>query len=56
MTGVCVDGRVHLAQNSSDLDGNAMRVHNEVIKIVIFWVAVAVAGQVREPSFVWKMV
>ena len=33
MTGVYVDGRVHLAQNGSDLDRFAMRVRDEAIEI-----------------------
>ena len=36
MTGVCVDGHAHLAQNTSDLDKIAMRMSGEHIKIITF--------------------
>ena len=49
MTGVCVDGRVHLAQNGSDLIGIAMRVRDEAIEIFLFCV-ISLGEQRRKQS------
>ena len=53
MTGVCVDGHDHLVQNGSDLDGIAMRVHDEVIKIFIFSMDLVVGSRAKE-AMVWR--
>ena len=55
MTGLCVEVHAHLAQNKSDLDGMAMRMRDELIKVFIFVIDFAkVYGGEREGLLWWS--
>ena len=46
MTGLYVEGDVHLAQNTSDLEGIPMRMRDESIEGVIFLIYFVDSGEV----------